>query len=205
MKTKVNGIFTLLLAFVVHLTFAQEKTISGTVTDQQGVPLPGVNILVSGTNNGTQTDFDGMYTIKGTEGQTLVFTYVGQKEISKIIGATSSINVTMVEDAQALDEIVVTALGIKREKKSLGYATQEVKGDAVSAVKSNNFVNSLSGKVAGLSIKSSGNFGGSTNVVIRGNNSISGNNQALFVVDGIPIDNGNTNTTGQKSGTGGFD
>ncbi|WP_282166074.1 TonB-dependent receptor plug domain-containing protein, partial [Cellulophaga baltica] len=109
------------------------------------------------------------------------------------------------EDAQALDEIVVTALGIKREKKSLGYATQEVKGDAVSAVKSNNFVNSLSGKVAGLSIKSSGNFGGSTNVVIRGNNSISGNNQALFVVDGIPIDNGNTNTTGQKSGTGGFD
>ncbi|AIZ40290.1 SusC/RagA family TonB-linked outer membrane protein [Cellulophaga baltica] len=204
MKTKVNGIFTLLLAFVVHLTFAQEKTISGTVTDQQGVPLPGVNILVSGTSNGTQSDFDGNYTIKGSEGQTLIFTYVGQKEISKIIGATSSINVTMVEDAQALDEIVVTALGISREKKSLGYSTQEVKGEELTTVKSGNFVNALSGKASGIQIKKNNNFGGSTNVVIRGNSSLQGNNQALFVIDGVPISNFNSNDANQGEGSGGY-
>ena len=191
-----------LLSLMIH---GQEKKITGTVSDQSNIPLPGASVIVKGSTSGTQTDFDGMYTINAKTGDILVFSYVGQKTVEKTVGANNTIDATLLEDAQALDEIVVTALGIKREKKSLGYATQEVKGDAVSAVKSNNFVNSLSGKVAGLSIKSSGNFGGSTNVVIRGNNSISGNNQALFVVDGIPIDNGNTNTTGQKSGTGGFD
>jgi outer membrane cobalamin receptor len=98
----------------------------------------------------------------------------------------------------------VTALGIKKRKKALGYATQQVSGEEVSDVKSSNFVNSLSGKVAGLDIKSSGNFGGSTQVVIRGNSSIQGNNQALFVVDGVPIDNGNSNSADQTT-RGGYD
>ncbi|MEO9893517.1 SusC/RagA family TonB-linked outer membrane protein [Aurantibacter sp.] len=210
MRTKIKGILTLLLAFVVHISFAQDKAISGTVTDQDGLPLPGVNIVVEGTTDGTQTDFDGNYTINGAAGQVILFTYIGQKSEQRTIGASNSINVQMAEDAEALDEVVVTALGIKREKKSLGYATQEVKGDAVSAVKSNNFVNSLSGKVAGLSIKNSGNLGGSTQVIIRGNNSIAGNNQALFVIDGIPVDNSNSNTRNgmvaeQTIGRGGFD
>ncbi|WP_299397456.1 SusC/RagA family TonB-linked outer membrane protein [uncultured Gelidibacter sp.] len=205
MKTKFSGILTLLLAFFVQITFAQEKTISGTVSDQSGLPLPGVNIIVKGTASGTQTDFDGNYSISAKSGDVLSFTYVGLKAQEVTVGASNSINVTMQEDASVLDEVVVTALGIKREKKSLGYATQEVKGDAVSNVKSSNFVNSLSGKVAGLDIKTSGTLGGSTNVVIRGNNSIAGNNQALFVIDGIPVDNSNSNSSGQRSGRGGYD
>src|SRR5690606_31089997 len=122
MRTKLNGILTLLLAFVVHLTFAQEKTISGTVTDQDGLPLPGVNIVVEGTTNGTQTDFDGNYSINAATGQSLLFTYIGQKEIRMTVGASNTISVQMEEDAQALEEVVVTAQGITREKKSLGYA-----------------------------------------------------------------------------------
>ncbi len=205
MKTKFSGILTLLLAFVVQLTFAQEKTISGVVSDNSGLPIPGVNILVQGTTNGTQSDFDGKYSINAKSGDVLVFSYLGLKSQQVTVGASNTVSVTMLEDAAVLDEVVVTALGIKREKKSLGYATQEVKGDAVAAVKSQNFVNSLSGKVAGLDIKTSGNLGGSTNVVIRGNNSIAGNNQALFVVDGIPVDNSNSNSGGQKTGRGGYD
>jgi len=205
MKTKFSGILTLLLAFVVQLTFAQEKTISGTVSDNSGLPIPGVNILVQGTTSGTQTDFDGKYSISAKSGDVLVFSYLGLKTQQVTVGATSTISITMLEDAAVLDEVVVTALGIKREKKSLGYATQEVKGDAVSSVKSNNFVNSLSGKVAGLDIKTNGNLGGSTNVVIRGNNSIAGNNQALFVIDGIPVDNSNSNSSNQRTGRGGYD
>ncbi|MFT7113920.1 MAG: hypothetical protein ACI8P7_000700, partial [Candidatus Azotimanducaceae bacterium] len=126
MRTKLNGILTLLLAFVVHLTFAQQKTISGTVTDQDGLPLPGVNIVVVGTTNGTQTDFDGKYSIQGSTGQTLLFTYIGQKQVRMDIGASNTLNVQMAEDAQALEEVVVTAQGIKREKKSLGYAVASI-------------------------------------------------------------------------------
>uniref|UniRef100_UPI00404A4F6B SusC/RagA family TonB-linked outer membrane protein n=1 Tax=Gelidibacter sp. TaxID=2018083 RepID=UPI00404A4F6B len=205
MKTKFSGILTLLLAFAVQLTFAQEKLISGTVSDESGLPIPGVNIVVKGTTNGTQTDFDGKYSINASAGDVLSFTYVGLKSQEVTVGASSTLNVTMQEDAAVLDEIVVTALGIKREKKSLGYATQEVKGEAVSNVKSSNFVNSLSGRVAGLDIKTSGTLGGSTNVVIRGNSSIAGNNQALFVIDGIPVDNNNSNSTNQRTGRGGYD
>ena len=175
------------------------------VSDNSGLPLPGVNIIVKGTATGTQTDFDGNFTITAKSGDVLTFTYVGLKAQEVTVGASNTLNVTMQEDASVLDEVVVTALGIKREKKSLGYATQEVKGDAVSNVKSSNFVNSLSGKVAGLDIKTSGTLGGSTNVVIRGNNSIAGNNQALFVIDGVPVDNSNSNSAGQKAGRGGYD
>ena len=205
MKTKFSGILTLLLAFVVQLTFAQEKTISGIVSDNSGLPIPGVNILVQGTTTGTQSDFDGKYSINAKSGDVLVFSYLGLKTQQVSVGASNTVNVTMLEDAAVLDEVVVTALGIKREKKSLGYATQEVSGDAVSNVKSNNFVNSLSGRVAGLDIKNSGTLGGSTNVVIRGNNSIAGNNQALFVIDGIPVDNTTPNTGNQRTGRGGYD
>ena len=210
MKTKFSGILTLFLAFVVQLTFAQEKTISGVISDNSGLPVPGVNVILKGTTTGSQTDFDGKYSISAKKGDVLVFSFLGLKTQQVTVGASNTVNITMVEDTAVLDEVVVTALGIKREKKSLGYSTQEVKGDAVSAVKSQNFVNSLSGKVAGLNIKTSGNLGGSTNVVIRGNSSIAGNNQALFVVDGIPVDNGNSNTRNgaapsQTIGRGGYD
>lgn len=205
MKTKFNGILTLFLAFVVQLTFAQEKTITGTVSDSNGLPLPGVNIIVKGTSTGTQTDFDGNYSLDAATAEVLSFSFIGYKTKSITVGASSIINMTLEEDLAQLDEVVVTALGISREKKQLGYASQEVDGEAVSTVKSQNFVNALSGKVAGLNVKPSGTIGGSTNVVIRGSSSVSGNNQALFVIDGIPIDNGISNTADQQNGRGGYD
>ena len=205
MKTKFSSILTLILAFVVQITFAQERSIAGTVTDSDGLPLPGVNVLIKGTGTGTQTNFDGNYEITATQGDVLVFSFVGLKQAEYTVSTNDQIDVVMENDSAQLDEVVVTALGIKREKKQLGYSTQEVGGEAVSDVPQQNFVNSLSGKVSGLSIKSSGTLGGSTNVVIRGNSSLTGNNQALFVVDGTPISNNTPNSSGQAAGRGGYD
>ena len=197
-------ILTLFMALIVQLTFAQQKTVSGTVSDENGLPLIGATVVISGTSSGTTTDFDGNYKINANAGDVLNFSYVGYSDQNITVSASNTINATLQPD-NTLDEVVVTALGIKRDKKSLGYATQKVKGEAVSKIKSGNFVNSLSGKVAGLDIKSSGTLGGSTNAVIRGSSSIAGNNQALFVIDGIPVDNGNTNSRDQATGRGGYD
>lgn len=204
MKKKFNGLLTLLLALIVQFSFAQEKTVTGNVSDASG-PLPGVTVIVKGSNTGTQTDFDGNYSIKAKTGDILQFSFIGMNTVDKNVGASNQINVVMTESAQALEEVVVTALGISKEKKSLGYSTQKVEGDEVSRVKDANFVNSLSGKISGVEIKSSGTMGGSTNVVIRGNSSLTGNNQALFVVDGVPMSNNNTNSTDQQTGRGGYD
>src|SRR5690606_28294135 len=149
----------------------------------------GVNIIIEGTTTGVQTDFDGNYSIQAQQGQVVVFTFVGLETARYTVAQSNRIDVTMAADAAQLDEVVVTALGIRREKKSLGYATQEVDGSEVSDVPTTNFMNSLSGKVAGLNIRNSGTIGGSSNIVIRGNASLTGNNQALFVVDGTPINN----------------
>lgn len=199
---------TVSLLFFVLLSagmYAQQATVTGAVTDPEGIPLPGVNILVKGTTNGTETDFDGQFTIDAEMGETLVFSYLGMKSQEIEVTGDEELEITLEGDENKLDEVVVTALGIKREKKSLGYATQEVGGESVSDVATQNFTNALSGKVAGLKVKSSGTMGGSTNVVIRGNSSLTGSNQALFVVDGTPIINQNSNTSGQRGGTGGYD
>lgn len=203
MKTKFSGILTLLLVLVVQLTFAQEKTISGTVADDTGLPLPGVNIIIQGTSTGTQSDFDGNYTIEAAQGQILVYSYVGFETQEVAVGASNNINVTL-RAGSVLDEVVVTALGISREKQSLGYSTQEVDGEDISTVKGGNFTNALSGKVSGLQIRRNNNFGGSTNIVIRGNTSLTGDNQALFVIDGVPISNRNTNSAGQTQASGNY-
>ena len=205
MKAKFRSILTLLLAFVVQITFAQQQTVTGTVTDESGIPLPGVNIIVKGTSTGVQTDFDGNYSVQAYQGDILVFSFIGLETAEYEVGNTNVLDVVLAPDAAQLDEVVVTALGIRREKKSLGYATQEVDGAEVSDVPTENFMNSLSGKVAGLNIKSSGTMGGSTNVIIRGSASLTGNNQALFVVDGTPISNSTPNTSDQRTGRGGFD
>lgn len=203
MKFKLYKLCFLFIAFLSLNMHAQKKTITGVVSDG-AIPLPGVNVIIKGTLIGVATDFDGAFSINATTGDILTFSYVGMNTKEILVSDSDVINVVL-EVNNTLDEVVVTALGIKREKRSLGYATQEVKGDAVAAVKSQNFVNSLSGKIAGLSIKPSGTMGGSTQVIIRGNSSIAGNNQALFVIDGIPVDNSNTNTTGQTTGRGGYD
>ena len=139
MKTKFSGILTLFLAFIVQLSFAQEKTVSGVVSDENGLPLPSATVSVKGTSNGTTTDFDGNYSISVNNGQVLAFSYVGYGTKEVTVESSNTINVSLQPD-NTLDEVVVTALGIKREKKSLGYATQEVSGDEVSGANSINFL-----------------------------------------------------------------
>ena len=179
----------LLLALVTQITFAQERAVSGTVSDNTGLPLPGVSVLVKGTKTGTQTDFDGKYTIKAAPSQTLVFSYIGMQS-QEVKASANVLNVKLKDDSVQLESVVVTAMGIKREKKSLGYATQEVKGDILrEGGNSGNMISSLTGKAAGVQVVNSGNFGGSSSIVIRGMKSIQGNNQALVVIDGVPVNN----------------
>ncbi len=187
--------------------WAQERTVSGKVTSiEDGTSLPGVNVVLKGTAQGVVTDADGQYAIQvPADGGTLVFTFIGLASQEVEIGNRSTIDVQMSQDITQLSEVVVTALGVDREKASLGYATQEISGEQVSAVKDVNFMNSLSGKVAGVQIRRSNAIGGSTNVVIRGYKSLTGNNQALFVVDGIIISNEIANSTNQQTGRGGYD
>ena len=209
MKLKFNGILVLLLVLVAQITFAQERAVSGVVSDNTGMPLPGVSVLVKGTKTGTQTDFDGKYTIKTLPSSILVFSYIGMKT-QEIKASSTSVNVKMAGDAEQLSEVVVTtALGIKREKKSLGYATQEVTGgDLTAGANSGNFLNELSGKVAGVNIVRNTNFGGSTSAISRGVKAIGQSNEMLIVIDGMPINNSNIPTDGtvaQQRGAQGFD
>lgn len=191
--------FLLITIFSLLLTvssYAQEKTITGKVTSQSdGSALPGVNIIVQGTTRGAQTDFEGNYSITASVGEVLNFSFIGMKAVSVTVGDSNVINVVLEEDAASLDEVVVTALGISREKKSLGYAVTELQSEEINTVKNHNVANSLVGKVAGLVINQSGGVGSGSRITIRGNNSITGNNQALIVVDGIPID-----ASGSESG-----
>ncbi|WP_242528006.1 SusC/RagA family TonB-linked outer membrane protein [Allomuricauda sp. CAU 1633] len=182
-----------------------QQLVTGTVVDIQGQPLPGANVVEKGTMNGTQTDFDGNFTIEAPGDAILVVSYIGFMTLEVPVSNQTTVNITLEENSQQLNEVVVTALGISREKKSLGYATQEVDGEEVNRTPTDNVVDALSGKIAGVQIKNNTNLGGSSNVVIRGSTSLTGNNQALFVVDGVPVSNSNFNTDAQQSGSGGFD
>ncbi|UKM65132.1 SusC/RagA family TonB-linked outer membrane protein [Flavobacteriaceae bacterium GSB9] len=187
MKTKFSGILTLLLAFVVQLTFAQEKTISGTVSDGSGLPLPGATVLIKGTTTGTSSDFDGNYSIKASQGSVLVFSFVGYTTKEIPVGASNTINVVLQEDAQALEEVIVTALGIKRKPKELAYATTVIEQDALVQAAPVDPVSALVGKSSGLNINFSDNgVKPNSTVRLRANSSLSGNNDALIVIDGIP-------------------
>lgn len=183
-------LFLLMLLPIVGL-WAQAKKISGTVTDEQdGAPLIGATVLVAGTTNGTVTDLDGKYTIEAKKGQTLRFTYTGYATKELVVGDAAVIDMALESEATALDEVVVTALGIKEDKKKLSYSVQEVKGDQLYNTGRDNFLVSLQGRVAGLNMTpSSGQAGASVSIQLRGPSSIDGNNQPLFVVDGLPIDN----------------
>ncbi|NHN26055.1 SusC/RagA family TonB-linked outer membrane protein [Flavobacterium jejuense] len=205
MRSKFNLLLTVLVVMLGQMTFAQVKTVSGTVVDQNGLPLPSVAIQEKSTSNGTQTDFDGNFKIEVKQGSILVFSYVSMKTQEVIVNSTT-LKVTMQEDVTTLEGVVVTAQGIKREKKSLGYATQQINGDDLNGGSATgNVTNLLSGKAAGVEIRRNNNMGGSTNVVIRGNKSLTGNNQALWVIDGVPVDNSNSNTTGQQQAGSGYD
>ena len=196
MKTKFSGMLTLLLALIVQMTFAQGKAVSGNISDDSGMPVAGVNIIVQGTTNGTQSDFDGNYSIMTEEGAVLTFTYLGYSTVNQTVGSSSTVNVMMSENVAELDEVVVTAQGISREKKALGYAVSEVAGDEMEQRTEGDVARVLSGKASGVAITSaSGTSGSATNVVIRGYTSINGSNQALFVVDGVPFSS-DTNAQG---------
>jgi TonB-linked SusC/RagA family outer membrane protein len=182
-----------------------QRTITGTVIDAVQGSLPGATVQVKGTNTGTTTDLEGKYSITVPEGSdVLVFRFVGYSSKEETIGNRTTIDVTLAEDSQ-LETVVVTALGVSREKQSLGYSTQEIKGDDLVQAREMNVVNSLNGKVAGVQITGSSAMGSSSRIVIRGNNSITGENQPLFVVDGVPMDNSNFTTAGQAAGGGGID
>lgn len=169
-----------------------QSTVTGTITDSAtGIPLGGANVVEKGTTNGVSTDFDGNYTITvSNQSAILVVSYIGYTNQEIAVNNQSTINVALVEDASQLDEVVVTALGIKRERKSLGYSVQEIKGESVAEAREPNMVNALSGKITGLQVvRGSGGPAASSKIVLRGFSSLSGDNQPLIVVDGVPLDN----------------
>ncbi len=202
MKIKMNIFLTLFLALVVQVSFAQERTITGSVQDEDGLPLPGVNVLIKGTSTGVQTNFDGEFSINAQTGEILVFSFVGMETTEfPITNETTEVQITMGGDAAQLDEVVVTALGIKSNPRSLTYAAETVTADDIENTGETNLVNSLSSKAAGVSVvSSSGSVGASSNIRIRGNTSINRSNAPLFVIDGVPIDNSSSG-----NGVGGVD
>ncbi|MGJ8659912.1 MAG: SusC/RagA family TonB-linked outer membrane protein [Cellulophaga fucicola] len=186
MRKKVTWILTPLLVMLMSFSYAQEKTITGSVTDQDGLPLPGVSVLVVGTAIGTQSDFDGNYTISAKVGQVLRYSYIGQKTTDRTVGVSSTINLQMEEDAEALEEVVVTAYGVQK-KESLTGSIAEIKSEEIAKVASGNAVTGLTGKVSGVQIFSnSGQPGTAPTVRFRGIGSLNGSSAPLYVVDGVP-------------------
>ncbi len=195
MRNKLT-IMALLAFFQISGMFAQQQEVTGTVTvASDGMPLPGVNVLVKGTNDGTVTDMDGNYAIEVDEDAVLVFSSLGFERQEQSVNGRSVINVSLSEDLEGLDEVVVTSLGIEREKKALGYAVQEIQGEDIVKTNQPNIVSALQGQTAGVQITNSGGAPGqSARIIIRGVNSLDPNadNQPLFVIDGVPVDNSTT-------------
>lgn len=192
MKQKLSGILTLLLALVVQISFAQEsRQVTGTVTDGDGLPLPGVNILVKGTQRGTQTDFDGNYNILVSPSDILVFSYVGFETIERPVGTSTRIDATLTPDASELEEVVVMGY-VTRGKNELTGSSVQVSGEQIAEVPVVSADQALQGRVAGLQIStSSGTPGAVQDVRIRGISSLSASNEPLYVIDGVPVINSN--------------
>ena len=183
------SVVTFLVGMFLTSLYAQAQIVQGTVTDKEmNEPLIGVNVLIKGTTTGTVTDFSGNYSIEASPDDILVFSYVSMRSVEETVGNRKIINVVMESDAQSLGEVVVTAMGIKRQSETLTYSAQTVGGKDVNDVKSVNMINALQGKSAGLQITpNSTGAGGSSKILFRGNKSISGSNQPLVVVDGVPL------------------
>jgi len=193
MRTKFNVFLTLLLALVVQLSFAQSKVITGVITEAgTGDPLPGVNIIIKGTDQGAASDFDGKYSIKVEEGQTLVFSFLGYETVERKVGASNVINVQLKESSNVIDTVVINAIGVEVSKVTeKGIAKSTVKASVLQTTGENDPVAALSGKVSGVKINmSSGDPGASANIVIRGPKTILGSTQPLFVIDGVPVKGG---------------
>lgn len=179
----------LLLTLFTIAAYAQ-NTVTGTVKDAKGEAIPAVSILVKGSTQGVSSDAEGKFRISAAQGSVLIFRYIGFKTQEVTVGSSNTINVVLADESNNLNEVVVTALGIQREKKSLGYAVQEVKGESLVEAREPNVVNTLSGKVSGLQVtRSSNGPAGSSKITLRGNNSLTGDNQPLIVIDGVPVNN----------------
>ena len=200
-------IFLALMLFIGLQVASAQRTITGKVTSSDdGAGIPGATVMVKGTAVGTITDVDGKYSLSVPKDKdVLLFSYVGMVSQELKLGADNVANVVLAASVRELEGVVVTALGIPREKKSLGYATQEVNGSDLNKVKTDNFVNSLSGRVAGVQVRTTTNMGGSTNVTLRGTKSLTGDNQAMFVIDGVPVNNSVTNSVSQQQAGQGYD
>ena len=176
----------------------QAGKVVGTVTDGTE-PIIGASVRVKGSNVGTVSDMDGNFQLNVAPGTELIISYIGYKEVT--VKAKNGMQIVMQEENTALSEVVVTALGIKRERKALGYGVSEVKGEELTKAKETNVINSLSGKVAGLVVQNTaGGASGSTRVLLRGNTEMTGNNQPLYVIDGVPLDNTNFGSAGTEGG-----
>lgn len=198
MEKQLKNIILILLCFVSVQALAQQRAVTGKVIDQTGLPIPGASVFIKGSSIGTTTGMDGNFNLTVPDNATsvLVISSLGFGTQEFTLGSQTTFNVTLTEDQEGLDEVVVTALGIKREKKALAYSVTEVAGPVIAETQRENFIDALAGRVAGVEINStSGLPGSSTSIVIRGISSLSGSNQPLFVVDGLPISN-NTMSTG---------
>lgn len=193
MNQKVTSLLIALLLFPFMAAMGQTHAVKGNVTDTSGEPLIGVSVIVAGTTSGVTTDFDGNFSIQAKDGAVLKFSYIGYRPVEITVKGDAPVNVVMESEATALDEVVVTALGIKREQKALSYNVQTVDGSALTANKDANFINSLAGKVAGVNISSgSAGSGAAARVIMRGTKSLTQNDNALYVIDGIPMFDLNT-------------
>src|SRR5688572_6062960 len=181
----------LLVSHVFAGTSLADVTINGKVTAaDDNSALPGVNVYLKGTQTGTITDGEGNFTLAvGDENGTLVFSYIGYTTQEVAIGGRTFINVNLQPSLESLQEVVVTALGIEREQKSLGYSVGKVDGSAITTVAQENVLSGMQGKIAGVTINQIGTVGSSTSIIIRGAKSLSTDNQPLFVIDGVPVSN----------------
>lgn len=200
----VKLVFALLLLCSSVIVQAQLKNITGQVKDSKGNPVPFANITLKGTNTVVASDENGNFKIEVPADASLIISSAGFAEQEIKVGTQTSLVITLQTQGN-LQEVVVTALGIRRTRNQVPYAAQQISGDEVSKARTSNFLQNLSGKIAGLDIKQTNTLGGSTNVVMRGTKSITGDNQALFVIDGVPFNNANTNTANQRTGRGGYD
>jgi TonB-linked SusC/RagA family outer membrane protein len=210
-KTKIpimrKVFLTLSLSFALILCAYAQQKISGIVKDPDGLKIPGVSVVEKGTSNGVITDMNGKYQLTVNSSKSIVqFTFIGMKKVEEAVNGRDAINVTLQSDEIGLEEVVVTALGIKREEKSLGYSVSSIKGDDLSKSNDPNMMNTLAGKVPGLVIsQGAGGISGSSRVLIRGNTTISGDNQPLYVIDGVPMVNTNDGSTGGGKFALGYD
>lgn len=189
MKTRFKEVLTLLLALVVQITFAQEKTISGLVSDESG-SLPGVSVLIKGTGKGVETDFDGKYSIKAKAGGVISFSYIGYKTIEKTVGSSSVINVTLKEDANVLDEIVLTGVAGATSKKKLSVTVATVSAADIEKVPAGSAASALQGKVAGVTVTNLGRPGAGATILLRGGANFYGSQSPLVIMDGIFVEGG---------------